>query len=75
MQVKTEKKKEPTTNENESVSELNEPFWAVVSFESVAAESLTYDEARAYVKKLEKQKVSGLSIVTNEVAERMKRGL
>lgn len=53
-----------------SGSELNEPCWSVVSFESVAVHGLTYAEARSWLEKLQKQKVSGLCIVTDEAASR-----
>ncbi|MDQ3800487.1 MAG: hypothetical protein M3384_13645 [Acidobacteriota bacterium] len=51
-------------------SELNEPCWSVVSFESVAVHGLTYAEARGWLEKLQKQNVAGLCIVTDEAASR-----
>jgi hypothetical protein len=53
-----------------SGSELNEPRWSVVSFESVAVHGLTYAEARSWLEKLQKQNVSGLCVVTDEAASR-----
>lgn len=58
-------------NENELASELQEQRWSVVSFESVAVRNLTYDEARIWLEKLQKQKISGLCIVTDEAADRL----
>ena len=51
-------------------SELNEPCWSVVSFESVAVHGLTYAEARSWLEKLQKQNVVGLCIVTDQAASR-----
>jgi hypothetical protein len=59
-------------NENELTSELREPRWSVVSFESVAVRNLTYDEAKIWLEKLKKQNVSGLCVVTDEAAKRLK---
>jgi hypothetical protein len=59
-------------NENELTSELREPRWSVVSFESVAVRNLTYDEAKNWLEKLKKQNVSGLCVVTDEAAKRLK---
>lgn len=53
-------------------SELNEPRWSVVTFESCAASNLTYTEAAAKLKNLEAEKVSGLCIVTDEAAAKVK---
>lgn len=64
--------REESASAEESVSsELNEPRWAVVSFETCAAKDLTYKEAERLLKKLDAEKVSGLCVVTNEVAERV----
>lgn len=51
--------------------ELREPRWSVVSFEKVAANNLTYNEAARKIAELEKQKVSGLCLITDEAAERI----
>jgi hypothetical protein len=71
----SEKDKEqdaPTAaTESEISSELNEPRWSVVSFESVAVHGLPYAEARNWLEKLQKQNVSGLCIVTDEAAARI----
>lgn len=70
MQVQTKPEEDVLMNE-QSISELSQPRWAVVSFESVAVRNLSYDEAKIWVEKLEKQNVSGLCIVTDEAAARM----
>lgn len=71
MQIQTMPEEKVSPNENEFTSELNEPRWAVVSFESVAVRNLTYDEAKAWVEKLRQQKISGLCVVTDEAAQRV----
>lgn len=52
-------------------SELDEPNWSVITFEKLAAEGLTYDQAVEHLRKLEAEKVSGLCIVTDEAAKRI----
>lgn len=61
---------EITSTENES-SEISEPRWSVVTYESVAVSGMTYDEALEWLKKLETKKISGLCIVTDEAAARV----
>ena len=63
-------KKAAAVSENQS-SELNEPRWSVVTFESCAASNLTYTEAAEKLKKLHAKKVSGLCIISDEAAERL----
>lgn len=58
------------SEENES-NELAAPRWSVVSFETTAASGLTYDEASKILRELNRQKISGLCIVTDESAARM----
>lgn len=69
------KKEESIKNETnaveESLAELQEPRWSVISFAKPEASSLTYTQAEQKMKELEAQKVSGLCIVTDEVAARM----
>ncbi len=55
-------------------SELNELHWAVISFENSMAKNLTYAKAEQKLKELEAENVSGLCIVTNEVAEKVSSG-
>jgi len=52
-------------------NELRLPVWSVVSFEKCEAGGLTYTEAEQKLSELEAQKVSGLCIVTDEVAARI----
>jgi hypothetical protein len=59
--------------EEKNLSELAAPCWSVVSFETTAASGLTYDEASKMLKELNKQKIAGLCIVTDESASRIKQ--
>jgi len=58
--------------DNDLSSELNEPRWSVVSFESRAANGLTYEEAARKLAELAAEKVSGLCIITDEAGEKVK---
>lgn len=58
-------------SENPLPSELVEPIWSVVTYETVAAKGLTYEEAEKLAKKLETEKVSGICIITDEAASRI----
>jgi hypothetical protein len=51
--------------------ELRLPVWSVISFEKREASNLTYPEAEQKLSELDAQKVSGLCIVTDEVAARI----
>jgi hypothetical protein len=62
---------EAAATENEASSELNEPRWSVVSFESVAVHGLAYADAKNWLEKLQKQNIAGLCIVTDEAAARI----
>ena len=57
--------------ENRFPSELAEPIWSVVTYETVAASGLTYDEAAKLAERLKAERVSGLCIITDEAAERI----
>ena len=63
--------KEAASNED-FPNELTAPRWSVVSFESRLASSLTYDKAVKKIKQLQAKKVSGLCIITDEAAGRIK---
>ena len=52
-------------------AELREAVWSVVSFDKCEASNLTYAEAEQKLSDLEAQKISGLCIVTDEVAARI----
>jgi hypothetical protein len=49
-------------------SELDEPIWAVVSFEKAEAMNLTYEDASSKLAELDRQGIPGLCIVTNQAA-------
>jgi hypothetical protein len=61
---------EISTEDNFS-SELNAPLWAVVSFEKILKNNLTYDEALELMERSKEQKISGLCIITDEAAQRL----
>ena len=52
-------------------SELEMPIWSVITFDEIAASSLTYTDAAEKLEKLKAEKVSGLCIITDEAAARM----
>ena len=52
-------------------NELEQPRWAVISFERREGDALTYRQAVQMLKELESQKVAGLAIVTDEAAARI----
>lgn len=79
MEVEQEKIREessenqPDENTPEMfLSELAAMSWSVVSFDRREAGNLTYEQAEAKIQELIAQKVSGLCIITDEAAERMK---
>jgi hypothetical protein len=51
--------------------ELRLPVWSVISFEKLEAGGLTYAEAEQKLSELEAQNISGLCIVTDDVAARI----
>ena len=53
-------------------SELDSPIWAVISFERVEATDLDYVSAARLLKELENKNVTGLCIVTDDAAARIK---
>ena len=53
-------------------SELNAPHWSVVSFETCLESGLTYDNAVKKMKQFMAKRISGLCIVTDESAQRIK---
>ena len=52
-------------------NELEQPRWAVISFERREGEGLTYPQAVQMLKELESRNVTGLAIVTDEAAARI----
>jgi len=71
MAKKQEKENQEKAAREESLNELREALWSVVSFEKCEAGGLTYSEAEQKLSELEAQKVSGLCIVTDEAAARI----
>jgi len=53
-------------------SELAQPRWSVISFERCEAASLSYPEAQAQLEELDRRGVTGLCIVSDEAAARIK---
>ena len=51
--------------------ELNQPYWSVVTYKSIAVSHLTYDEAAQWSADLKKEGVSGLCVITDEAASRI----
>ncbi len=79
MEVEREKIEEGANvnrqSENEPemfLSELAAMSWSVVSFDKREAGNLTYEQAEAKIQELIAQKFSGLCIITDEAAERIK---
>jgi hypothetical protein len=62
---------EETASTEDYPNELRLPVWSVVSFEKCEASGLIYMEAEEKLAALEARKVSGLCIVTDEVAARI----
>lgn len=55
-----------------ALSELEEPRWAVVSFDGLAAAGLTYEQAVKVMADLDTDKIAGLCIVTDEASRNLK---
>jgi hypothetical protein len=62
-----------TRPEADEASELDQPLWAVISFENVEGTALTYSEARELLAELDSRGVHGLALITAEAAERLAR--
>lgn len=61
----------PEAADPSAENELEARMWSVVSFERREASGLTYAEAVEKSAELERQKVAGLCIVTDEAAGRV----
>jgi len=57
--------------EPNSIHELEEPRWSVISFDQHEAGGLTYRQASDLLSELDAHKISGLCIITDEAAARM----
>ncbi len=53
--------------------ELDEPRWSVVSFDKMEAGGLSYTQASALMRELDSHGVTGLCVITDEAASRMRR--
>ena len=60
-------------NAPENASELSQPRWALISFDSIIAAGLDYDTAAEFLRAKQAEKIAGLCIITDEAAARMKR--
>lgn len=69
-EMATSKKSDAEAPES-AKTELDEPQWAVISFDRCEVSGVTYAEAAQKVTELEERNVPGLCIVTNEAAERI----
>ncbi len=67
-------KREQMENEGDSavISELNIPLWSVISFSGVENSKLTYSQAIELRDKLAIQHITGLCIVTDRAAGRLR---
>jgi hypothetical protein len=54
------------------LSELDQPRWSVVSFERREASGLAYRQAAALLQDLDSRGVTGLCIITDDAADRVK---
>jgi hypothetical protein len=55
------------------MSELTERQWAVLSERGCEATALTYPQALEMMRALKRERVSGLSVITDEAARRASR--
>jgi len=62
---------ESVETETVEVTELNEPRWAVISFDKVEAGNLAYADASRLLADLDWKGVTGLCVVTDSVAARL----
>jgi len=53
------------------MNELNEPRWAVLSARGCEALGLSYVEAAELMRRLVREKISGVAIITDEAAHRV----
>ena len=56
------------------MSELTEALWAVLSERGCEANALTYAQAAELMRALQREKVSGLSVITDDAARRATPG-
>ncbi|HUQ32978.1 MAG TPA: hypothetical protein VM095_12735 [Pyrinomonadaceae bacterium] len=53
------------------MSELNEQRWSVLSERGVEATALGYQQAAEVMRSLQREKISGLSVITDDAARRV----
>jgi hypothetical protein len=53
------------------MSELNEKLWAVLSERGCEASGLTYMEAAAMMRRLAREKISGLCVISSDAGNRV----
>ena len=53
------------------MNELEEPRWAVISFERRERSGLTYQQAARLLSELDSRRVAGLAVVTDEAAAKI----
>ena len=58
-------------HEHETINELEEPRWAVISFERREGTGLTYQQAAHLLSELDSRRIAGLAIVTDEAAAKI----
>jgi hypothetical protein len=61
----------PAESQSVSINELEEPQWAVISFDRCEAGNLTYEAAARMLAELETAGVNGLCVVTDRTAARL----
>ena len=57
--------------EQETINELEQPRWAVISFERREGSGLTYQQAAKLLSELDSRRVAGLAIVADEAAAKI----
>lgn len=57
--------------EQETINELEEPRWAVISFERCEGSGLTYQQAAQLLNELDSHRVAGLAVITDEAAAKI----
>ena len=55
----------------DTINELEEPRWAVISFERREGSGLTYQQAAQLLSELDSRRVAGLAVVTDEAAAKI----
>lgn len=72
MEKEKSLEKQKVDETEDHVSQLTMPVWSVIGFNHRFASGLTYEEATAELRELSKCEYSGLCIVTDQAAARMR---